>query len=204
MKLKQDRYPVLFLTQGLTKKWMQYENPLNHSIEMATYLALSTGLYGIAAHTEDILRDRNLIRFVKSKGLILFVWGDDLNDREVIAGLKKEGVDGAIYDKLVVTGCAASGTLIFTFPFLLELICTSARRIVCRRRDSSSIMSSMSSRWPWTFSRCVDVHSTDETDDDDDDHYLPTNSLSHSRTCFTGTQTKSFLCAPLPPPFSRV
>ena len=109
MKLKQDRYPVLFLTQGLTKKWMQYENPLNHSIEMATYLALSTGLYGIAAHTEDILRDRNLIRFVKSKGLILFVWGDDLNDREVIAGLKKEGVDGAIYDKLVVvTGCWAA------------------------------------------------------------------------------------------------
>ncbi|KAH9388149.1 Glycerophosphocholine phosphodiesterase gpcpd1 [Tyrophagus putrescentiae] len=100
VKLKQDRYPVLFLTQGLTKKWMQYENPLNHSIEMATYLALSTGLYGIAAHTEDILRDRNLIRFVKSKGLILFVWGDDLNDREVIAGLKKEGVDGAIYDKI--------------------------------------------------------------------------------------------------------
>lgn len=78
---------------------MQYENPLNHSIEMATYLALSTGLYGIAAHTEDILRDRSLIRFVKSKALILFVWGDDLNEKGVITTLKKEGIDGAIYDK---------------------------------------------------------------------------------------------------------
>ena len=90
---------MLFLTQGLTKKWVQYENPLNHSIEMATYLAGSTGLYGIAVHAEDILNDRLLIRFVKSKSLVLFCWGDDLNDRELIKNLKKEGVDGAIYDK---------------------------------------------------------------------------------------------------------
>lgn len=78
---------------------MQYANPLNHSIEMATFLAVSTGLYGIAVHAEDILNDRNLIRFVKSKSLVLFCWGDDLNDRELIKNLKKEGVDGLIYDK---------------------------------------------------------------------------------------------------------
>ena len=90
---------MLFLTQGLTKKWMQYENPLNHSIEMAAYVALSTGLYGIAVLAEDILQDGTLIRFVKSKPLILFVWGDDLNDKSIIADLKKEGIDGAIYDK---------------------------------------------------------------------------------------------------------
>lgn len=90
---------MLFLTQGLTNKWMKYTNPLTHSIEMATYLAICTGLFGIAAHTEDILKDRNLIRFVKSKPLILFVWGEDLNERQIIAQLKKEGIDGAIYDK---------------------------------------------------------------------------------------------------------
>ena len=66
---------------------------------MATYLALSTGLYGIAVHAEDILQDRALIRFVKSKPLILFVWGDDLNDKSIIIDLKKQGIDGAIYDK---------------------------------------------------------------------------------------------------------
>lgn len=99
VKLKQDRYPVLFLTQGLTTKWLKYENPLNHSIEMATYLAASMELYGIAVHAEDIIKNRSLIQFVKSKSMILFCWGEDLNDKQLIKTLKKEGVDGAIYDK---------------------------------------------------------------------------------------------------------
>lgn len=66
---------------------------------MATYLAKSMGLFGIAVHAEDIIKNRNLIRFVKGKQLILFCWGDDLNDKELIKQLKREGVDGAIYDK---------------------------------------------------------------------------------------------------------
>lgn len=97
--MKQDRYPILFLTQGLTTKWMQYENPLNHSIAMASYLAASVGLYGVAVHAEEILKDLKLIQFVKSKSLVLFCWGDDLNDKQLIKDLKKQGVDGAIYDK---------------------------------------------------------------------------------------------------------
>lgn len=83
---------------------MAYENPLNHSIEMATYLAVSMGLFGIAVHAEDIINDRKLIRFVKSFPLILFCWGDDLNNKQLIAQLKAEGVDGAIYDKYVFSG----------------------------------------------------------------------------------------------------
>ncbi|XP_027198184.2 glycerophosphocholine phosphodiesterase GPCPD1-like [Dermatophagoides pteronyssinus] len=100
VKLKQDRYPILFLTQGLTTKWTKYHNPLNHSIEMAAYLALCMDLYGVAVHAEDIIKNSTLIRFVKSKSLVLFCWGDDLNDRELIKKLKKEGIDGAIYDKI--------------------------------------------------------------------------------------------------------
>ncbi|KPM02176.1 glycerophosphocholine phosphodiesterase GPCPD1-like protein [Sarcoptes scabiei] len=99
VRQKQDRYPVLFLTQGLTTKWTKYENPLNHSIEMAAYLALSMDLFGVAVHAEDIIKDTSLIQFVKSKSLILFCWGDDLNNKELIENLKKQGVDGAIYDK---------------------------------------------------------------------------------------------------------
>lgn len=66
---------------------------------MAAYLALCMDLYGVAVHAEDIIKNSTLIRFVKSKSLVLFCWGDDLNDRELIKNLKKEGIDGAIYDK---------------------------------------------------------------------------------------------------------
>ncbi|CAG2163683.1 unnamed protein product [Oppiella nova] len=99
LKYKQDRYPVLFLTQGLTKKWQQYKDRRNASIEMAVYFAQSQGLEGINAHAEDIILDRTLIRFVKSKQLILFCWGEDLNKTELISELKEEGVDGVVYDQ---------------------------------------------------------------------------------------------------------
>lgn len=66
---------------------------------MAAYLALSMDLFGVAVHAEDIIKDTSLIQFVKSKSLILFCWGDDLNNKELIENLKKQGVDGAIYDK---------------------------------------------------------------------------------------------------------
>lgn len=99
LKYKQSRYPVLFLTQGLTKKWQKFKDPRNESIEMAAYFALSIGSEGINAHAEDILNDRTLIQFVKSKNLVLFCWGDDLNKTELISGLKAEGVDGVVYDR---------------------------------------------------------------------------------------------------------
>ncbi len=68
---------------------------------MATYFALSMDLDGINVHAEDIIENRSLIKFVKSKNLVLFCWGEDLNRKELISELKKEGVDGVIYDKYV-------------------------------------------------------------------------------------------------------
>lgn len=66
---------------------------------MATFFALSTGFLGIDVHAEEILKEKDLIKFVKSHNLVLFCWGEDLNNSEIIAQLKKDGVDGVIYDK---------------------------------------------------------------------------------------------------------
>lgn len=100
MAQKQSKYPLLFLTQGLTEKWPAYHDPRTRSVEMATYFAISMGLTGINIHAEDLLKNRSLISFVKSKDLVLFVWGDDLNDKNLIRQLKSEGVDGVVYDKV--------------------------------------------------------------------------------------------------------
>ena len=99
LKYKQNRYPVLFLTQGMTKKWQKFKDPRNETIEMAVYFAASIGLEGINVHAEDIINDRTLIHFVKSKNLVLFCWGDDLNRTDLITELKSEGVDGVVYDR---------------------------------------------------------------------------------------------------------
>ena len=67
---------------------------------MAAFTAKSLGFTGVNVHAEDLLKDRSLIDFVKSRGLVLFVWGDDLNDKQVIKQLKVDGVDGVVYDKV--------------------------------------------------------------------------------------------------------
>lgn len=84
----------------MTEKWAKYWDPRTRDIQSAAYFALAMGFLGIDVHAEDLLKDRSLIQFVKSKGLVLFVWGDDLMDTSVIKALKKDGVDGVIYDKI--------------------------------------------------------------------------------------------------------
>ncbi|KFM81138.1 Glycerophosphocholine phosphodiesterase GPCPD1, partial [Stegodyphus mimosarum] len=100
VRLKQNKYPLLFLTQGQTDKYPPYFDTRTATTPMATYFALNLGLLGISVHAEDLIRDGSLIPFVKDRKLILFCWGDDINHSDVIKSLKEQGVDGVIYDKV--------------------------------------------------------------------------------------------------------
>lgn len=99
IRLKQNKYPVVFLTQGVTVKYPTYHDPRCQTIPMAMRHALSADILGINVHTEDILRDPSQVKLVKDAGLIIFCWGDDNNDKETINHLKKLGLHAVIYDK---------------------------------------------------------------------------------------------------------
>ncbi|XP_012262192.2 glycerophosphocholine phosphodiesterase GPCPD1-like isoform X2 [Athalia rosae] len=100
IRLKQNKYPVVFLTQGVTVKYPTYHDPRCQTITMAMRHALSADILGINVHTEDILRDPSQVKLVRDAGLIIFCWGDDNNDKETIAHLKKLGLHAVIYDKI--------------------------------------------------------------------------------------------------------
>ena len=51
--------------------------------------------------SEVLLEHMDMIEYVKSAGLVLFVWGEVNNDLDVINTLKQKGVNGIIYDKYV-------------------------------------------------------------------------------------------------------
>ncbi|PSN43442.1 hypothetical protein C0J52_02644 [Blattella germanica] len=102
LRLKQNRYPVIFLTQGVTKKYPDYRDPRTQSIPMAIHHAKCAEILGINAHTEDILRDSSQVKKVRDAGLVLFCWGDDNNNPATIKHLKELGVHGVIYDKIDV------------------------------------------------------------------------------------------------------
>ncbi|XP_076383973.1 glycerophosphocholine phosphodiesterase GPCPD1 isoform X2 [Megalopta genalis] len=100
IRLKQNKYPVVFLTQGITSKYPTYHDPRCQTVAMAVRHALAADILGINVHTEDILRDPSQVKFVKDAGLIIFCWGDDNNDKATIQHLKKLGLHAVIYDKI--------------------------------------------------------------------------------------------------------
>lgn len=57
MRMKQNKYPVMFLTQGQSTKYEQYNDPRCWSILAATQYASMIEILGINVHTEDILKD---------------------------------------------------------------------------------------------------------------------------------------------------
>jgi len=100
LRLKQNKYPVMFLTQGVTKKYPPYRDPRAHTMQMAVNYANSAGILGVNVHTEDILRDATQVKMVIDAGLVIFCWGEDNNNPATIKHLKQLGIHGVIYDKI--------------------------------------------------------------------------------------------------------
>ncbi|KAK8741750.1 hypothetical protein OTU49_002377 [Cherax quadricarinatus] len=100
LRLKQNRYPVMFLTQGISEVWPPYEDQRTSSIPHAILYAVNADILGINVHTEDLMRDHTQMKIALDNNLIVFCWGDDNNDQENIKFLKKAGLHGIIYDKI--------------------------------------------------------------------------------------------------------
>lgn len=100
IQLKQNKYPVVFLTQCITPKYLAYYDPRCLTVAMAVHFAVSTNILGINVHTEELLRDSSQINLVRAANLVLFCWGEDNNNPDTIKCLKEMGLHGIIYDKI--------------------------------------------------------------------------------------------------------
>ena len=75
IRLKQNKYPVLFLTQGSHSQYDDYLDPRTRTVAAATYFASMAEILGINPIAEDLLRDPSLVKLVKEKfKLVLFCW----------------------------------------------------------------------------------------------------------------------------------
>uniref|UniRef100_A0A0A9Y8A0 Glycerophosphocholine phosphodiesterase GPCPD1 n=1 Tax=Lygus hesperus TaxID=30085 RepID=A0A0A9Y8A0_LYGHE len=100
IRLKQNKYPVMFLTQGITDKYPAYHDPRCLNVPIAVHFAVNMDILGINVHTEDLLRDSSQVELVKRAGLVLFCWGDDNNDLATNKHLKELGIHAVIYDRI--------------------------------------------------------------------------------------------------------
>ncbi|XP_061900937.1 glycerophosphocholine phosphodiesterase GPCPD1 [Entelurus aequoreus] len=97
---KQNKYPILFLTQGISKMYPELMDIRCQTTEIAISFAQSEDILGISAHTEELLTNLSLIGEAQSKGLVVFSWGDDNNEHENRKRLRQQGIDGLIYDRI--------------------------------------------------------------------------------------------------------
>ena len=79
LRYKQNLYPVMFLTLGITARYPSYHDPRCNTIESAVRNACAMEFLGIVVHTEDLLRDETQIAYAKKQNLIVFCWCDDNN-----------------------------------------------------------------------------------------------------------------------------
>ncbi|KAK3791502.1 hypothetical protein RRG08_055525 [Elysia crispata] len=100
LKLKQNKYPVIFLHQGQTNIYVRYKDHRASTFGWGINFALSEHLLGLALHTEVLLRDLSLLERCFAHKMVVFVWGDDNNDPKIIRQMRDLKVDGVIYDRI--------------------------------------------------------------------------------------------------------
>uniref|UniRef100_A0A8D2ZVT2 Glycerophosphocholine phosphodiesterase 1 n=1 Tax=Scophthalmus maximus TaxID=52904 RepID=A0A8D2ZVT2_SCOMX len=96
---KQNKYPILFLTQGISERYPELMDIRCQTTQIAISFAQSENILGISAHSEELLKNLTFIGDAQSKGLVVFSWGEDNNDHETRRKLREQGIDGLIYDR---------------------------------------------------------------------------------------------------------
>uniref|UniRef100_A0A8C6TVQ0 Glycerophosphocholine phosphodiesterase 1 n=1 Tax=Neogobius melanostomus TaxID=47308 RepID=A0A8C6TVQ0_9GOBI len=97
---KQNKYPILFLTQGICVRYPEMMDLRCQTTQIAVSFAQSENILGISAHTEELLNHLNYIEEAQSKGLVVFSWGEENNDHNNRRKLREKGIDGVIYDRV--------------------------------------------------------------------------------------------------------
>ncbi|XP_042359078.1 glycerophosphocholine phosphodiesterase GPCPD1 [Plectropomus leopardus] len=100
VRQKQNKYPILFLTQGISDRYPELIDIRCQTTQIAISFAQSENILGISAHTEELLKNLSYIGVAQSKGLVVFSWGDDNNEHEIRRKLREQGIDGLIYDSI--------------------------------------------------------------------------------------------------------
>jgi hypothetical protein len=125
MRLKQNRFPVLFLTNGITNKWTPYLDLRCRNTQISTMFAKteclnvnfifiynliilkSCQLKGVVLHAEELLKNTNIkdhLSIQRPRNFLTYCWGQDLNNIENREKLKDLFADvsphGFIYDRV--------------------------------------------------------------------------------------------------------
>ncbi|KAM7354872.1 glycerophosphocholine phosphodiesterase GPCPD1 [Cochliomyia hominivorax] len=101
LRFKQNLLPVMYLTQGETKKWEAFLDLRTRSFEQAINNAQAFELAGTAPHAEDFKGEEGakMMKKARDLGQISLVWGDDCNSPEAVKYFQDIGATATCYDR---------------------------------------------------------------------------------------------------------
>jgi glycerophosphoryl diester phosphodiesterase len=99
LRAKQDKYPVLFLTDGQPSP---SPDPRSQSLHAAIEFAHSFGLDGIVTWITPLLACPHAIKECHDRGLLIMTYGSDNTQPDICHFQKEWGVDGIITDDLIM------------------------------------------------------------------------------------------------------
>ncbi|XP_065365504.1 glycerophosphocholine phosphodiesterase GPCPD1-like [Calliphora vicina] len=99
LRLKQNRYPILFIIQD-TLNEAQYLDPRGTTILSGIYFANAMELLGIIVNSTDIMETPGIVSDIHERDLCVFSWGKQNRTEDTRKYLKALGVDGIICDRV--------------------------------------------------------------------------------------------------------
>lgn len=94
LRLKQHKYPVLFLTTGDVSR---FNDPITKTVKNAIHFAEAFDLTGVCPNAAKVTD--KLVKYAHDRGQIFYAWGK-IESAQAIEELKKTGLNGVIYDKI--------------------------------------------------------------------------------------------------------
>ncbi|XP_073828012.1 glycerophosphocholine phosphodiesterase GPCPD1-like [Musca autumnalis] len=99
IRLKQNRYPVMFIVNKLEQE-PKYLDLRCNSLLQASYFAESMEFFGIIADAENILEISEEIHNIQKRNIRIFGWGDTARSEQCRRSLRAVDVDGIIFDRI--------------------------------------------------------------------------------------------------------
>uniref|UniRef100_A0A6G1SJJ5 Glycerophosphocholine phosphodiesterase GPCPD1 n=1 Tax=Aceria tosichella TaxID=561515 RepID=A0A6G1SJJ5_9ACAR len=101
LRLKQNRFPVVFLTQGMTDRYERYVDTRARSVWNGIYFAQAFDLAGIDMIADYYLTlGKTLVDFIKDHNLVARAWGHMGDTNEILDMLKALDLQCVTYDRI--------------------------------------------------------------------------------------------------------
>ncbi|KAM8708069.1 hypothetical protein ACLKA7_015097 [Drosophila subpalustris] len=122
MRLKQTAFPVVLMTTGRTDIWDAYMDLRTQSFLQAINFAESAEILGTAPHVQNFEHNPQLVDLGLDLRQVVFLWGSDLRNEQLLEQFRAYDVTGLIYDHIERVGPAQwKRAPFFQAPQLLEV-----------------------------------------------------------------------------------